>query len=311
MTKLIFIDEIDFDKSPKVRHEINNDVVDHYAEQYSNKKKLPPIHVFISKKGERPLIADGWHRSYAKTQLGIKGIDAEVHEGGYIECMKFALTANSYHGLPRSNADKRKCVRLALMEWFDKTNVFIAELADVNDKLVAEVRAEMEAEALIAKTETRTSRDGKRVPASRSSAKSEPRESEAEPEPEEVKVASAVDCNGIEIPKAVLMYWERTPEVKAIIAEVSDIMDKLKLKADSGDPMFQSINIPAAIGDLDNVRRQVALAIPYCVCPQCQGHPEIQPKEECRLCGTKGLISKFIWDRAIPEETKKMITNKK
>jgi hypothetical protein len=311
MTKLIFIDEILFDASPKVRAKLNDDVIEDYADRYKAKEKMPPIEVFIDK-DKKMLIADGWHRCHAKSMLGVKGIDANIHQGGYKECLEFALTANSHHGLPRSYDDRRTCVKLALVQWPKLSNRELSRICDVSDHLVADLRGELEKSDIIAETPVRVTAKGTEMKSKQLRVLAVAEEPKVDNQPvKTAKVEALVDANGTEIPRSITKYWMRTSEIKELISIVTEAMKQLKEAEDTEDAMYQGINMSATLGDLDNARKSIALAIPYCVCPQCQGHPEIQPKKQCRLCGEKGFISKFIWDRAVPEETKAMITKKK
>jgi len=62
-TKLIFIDEIDFNSSPVVRcNIINDEAVESYAENYTQKRDMPPIVVFFDADAKKFYIADGRHR---------------------------------------------------------------------------------------------------------------------------------------------------------------------------------------------------------------------------------------------------------
>ena len=304
MTQSISIKDINLDQSPKVRHEVNTSVVDEYAHRYEDGETLPPIHVFWVNGELKYLLADGAHRCFAKVQIGASEIEAEIHEGGYIEALAYALTANSKHGLPRSNADKRACIRLALKQWPEKSNLSLAQMCDVDDKTVGSVRSEMEAAKAIEPAPVRVSSSGRTVSATR--------EERPEPEPAQEPVAdiAPTDFSGTEIPVAVRKYWSRTEEIKDVMRNVGFVVSSLRQAQKDEDPMFAEVNISAAIGDLDKVIASLQCAIPYSVCTQCKGHPEVH-KGGCRLCMGRGLISKFRYERLVPEELKKIKEGKK
>jgi len=300
MKKLIFINDINFKLSPQVRYEANGLVVADYAERYRQKAEMPPIHVFWDEEAKIMYLADGMHRCNAMEMIGRKAIEAEVHLGDYNACLKHALLANSQHGLQRSNEDKRQCIRMALKQWPTISNIAIASMCAVDDKTVAVVREEMEKKKQIVATPTRTSVSGREMPAHT------PRISGA-------TVATSkdeVDCLGREIPKKVIQYWQRTPEIRSLMDKVSEIIGILKEAQKNEDIMFSEVSINGTIADLDKAFVSIQCGVPYAVCTQCQGHPETQ-KSGCRLCLGRGLISKFRWDSLVPVETKTMLAKKK
>jgi hypothetical protein len=67
----------------------------------------------------RPCLSDGFHRVFAPRKAGLTEIAAEVRPGTQRDALVFDISANSVHGLARSNADKRHAVALVLAdsEW--------------------------------------------------------------------------------------------------------------------------------------------------------------------------------------------------
>lgn len=55
---------------------------------------------------------------------------------GAIEPLKHALGANAAHGHQRTNADKRRCVEIALREFAGMSNRAIADMCGVSADLV-------------------------------------------------------------------------------------------------------------------------------------------------------------------------------
>lgn len=118
------------------------------------------------------------------------------------------------------------------------------------------------------------------------------------------------DKNGTEIPLALLPNWRRAGEAKALIGAIAEVMNHLKQAEKDGDKLFSQVNIPATVNDLNKARAALGCAVPSYVCPQCAGHPTIQPKGECRLCLGLGLLSKFRYDRLVAQEVKDMLEQK-
>ena len=106
-------------------------------------------------------MADGFHRLLAVKRNGGTAIDAEVQPGSRTDALRHALGANATNGLYRTNADKRNVADIALREWPDLSNAFIAEVCKVSVELVRTVRTELTQGGLIDKPERVTGKDGK------------------------------------------------------------------------------------------------------------------------------------------------------
>lgn len=135
--KFIAYASIDFAGSPKVREKLHDQTLADYTECYREKRDLPPPVVFQDE--QSLLLADGLHRFESARAAGRDGLTCEVYQGNYSDCLRFALTANVGHGLPRSPGDKRACILAALKEWPKKTQREIAQLCDVSPQYVSQV----------------------------------------------------------------------------------------------------------------------------------------------------------------------------
>jgi len=170
--------------------------------------KFPPVELFGS--NGRLWIGDGWHRIMAADQIGATIIVANVHPGGRVEALKYALSSNTAHGQRRTNADKRRCVEIALREFPKLSSRAIAELAGVSDFLVNEARPQL----LDSSTSKRTGQDGKEYPASRP--KREDRKSEKEEENEETEKTErrkvAPPCDGMQFARLAVLQLEQIRE---------------------------------------------------------------------------------------------------
>jgi hypothetical protein len=131
---------INFDSATQTRFEIDDPTVNAYAEAMAAGEKFPPATLF--KDGSRYIIGDGWHRLLAAQKNGDVTFPCEISEGNRREAIKFALRANATHGKPRTNADKRKAVVIALKEFADHSDRSIAELCAVSPTFAGKVRAE-------------------------------------------------------------------------------------------------------------------------------------------------------------------------
>jgi hypothetical protein len=143
MAKLA-IDQIEATAGTQVRVKIDTKIVDEYAEAIESGQIFPPLTVFAPKNSQRYILADGFHRLAAAVKLGRKVIGVDVKEGGVHEALHFALSANSAHGIRRSNDDKRNAVMLAFKdpnydEWSLRQ---LSELCCVSHMLVRDMKAE-------------------------------------------------------------------------------------------------------------------------------------------------------------------------
>lgn len=102
---------------------------------------FPPIIVFFD--GKTYWLADGFHRFLAAKGVDLDEIICEIREGSRTDALKFALGANASNGLYRTNADKRASVEIALEEWPEFANSYIAELCKVSHEYVRKLRKEI------------------------------------------------------------------------------------------------------------------------------------------------------------------------
>jgi hypothetical protein len=108
-----------------------------------------------------------------------------------------------------------------------------------------------------------------------------------------------VDDWNTPIPKAALPYWNRKPEAKNVLNQISACRGQVK-KLEPSDPMWSSVNLNGVLADLNSAYNRFAAAIPAYVCPYCKG----VKVDNCKCCKGKGVISKFVMS-TVPEELKK------
>lgn len=128
----------------QTRDSLDEDTVVEYQGHYKARTMLPPLVVFRDGDGTNWL-ADGFHRLHAMLRLNPDStVRCEVREGTKRDAIAFGFTANNAHGRRRTNADKRRAVRMAFEddEWRTWSDRQIAELCGVDHKTVAVVRAE-------------------------------------------------------------------------------------------------------------------------------------------------------------------------
>jgi hypothetical protein len=185
-TKPIKLAAICIDGGTQTRAALNEDAVDDYAEAMINGSQFPPIVVFND--GSAMWLADGFHRCHASKKAGLLDIIAEVHKGTRRDAVKFAIQANQKGSVRRTNADKRKCVEIALAEFPDLSDRALAEMCGVSNKTVAAAREQAGNFPTSTPTpeapKTRKGKDGKEYPAPEPKPEPIP-EPETQPEPAE------------------------------------------------------------------------------------------------------------------------------
>src|SRR5206468_87087 len=108
------VEEINLGRSVQVRAEVRDDKIEEYGSLLLNEgpDALPPVDLY--RVGDRLILGDGFHRVHGARRKGVKTIKAIIHDGDADAALLFAVGANSTHGLPRTNADKRRAVKLVL-----------------------------------------------------------------------------------------------------------------------------------------------------------------------------------------------------
>lgn len=145
---LLAIKKIERDPRTQPRVCIDQETLEEYAEALKAGCSFPPIIVFRDRQG-RYWLADGWHRIGAYLLARRKMIECDVRQGELRDAILFAVGTNQRHGLRRTNADKRRAVRMLLAdpEWAAWSNRQIAEQCGVSPGLVDLLRREQANEA--------------------------------------------------------------------------------------------------------------------------------------------------------------------
>lgn len=91
-------------------------------------------------------------------------VDPRRRPGGRADALKFALGANAVHGHRRTNADKRRCVEIALREFPKLSSRAVAKVCGVSPGFVDHLR-EPQLPTVGSSPATRTGLDGKERPA--------------------------------------------------------------------------------------------------------------------------------------------------
>ena len=138
--KKVKIDEIRIDGGTQCRLVIDQPTVYSYLEAMKEGDVFPLMETVFD--GSTHWLIDGFHRYHTYKLLGIKEVEIIYKPGTLQDAQVEALKANSKHGKPLTNEDKRNKVEMALtIEGFDKkTNYEIAKICQVSQSFVASVR---------------------------------------------------------------------------------------------------------------------------------------------------------------------------
>jgi hypothetical protein len=126
------------------RVKLDSATIADYAAKMSDGVEFPAIELYFD--GKDYYLVDGFHRFAAHmTAFGQdKPINADVIPGSLRDAILCSVSVNSTHGLPRSNADKRRAVSVLLAdeEWGRWSSREIARRCSVSDVFVEKVRKE-------------------------------------------------------------------------------------------------------------------------------------------------------------------------
>ncbi len=108
-----------------------------------------------------------------------------------------------------------------------------------------------------------------------------------------------LDETGYPVPERALKYWKMREEMQELLGLISAARSAIR-KENQEDRIFVEIRLQEIVAILNDAYRQFALAVPYAVCPTCQG----RAPDTCRLCTGRGVISKFRYDTCVPSDLK-------
>lgn len=159
MSKAVRLDKIRFDGDTQMREVLNGETVAEYRDAMKAGDEFPPIVVFFD--GSDYWIGDGYHRWHAAGESGADKIACDVRQGSRRDAILFACSANSVHGMRRTNADKRKAVSTLLhdAEWVTWSDNEISKACGVSQPFVGKLRERLI--TVISSPSNRRGKDGK------------------------------------------------------------------------------------------------------------------------------------------------------
>ncbi len=217
------IAKIRLDGATQPRKELSDDVRREYRDLYKAGKELPPVVVFKDREGELWL-ADGFHRRWGAEDAKLAKIKCLVYEGELEEARWFSYAANQGHGLRRSNDDKRKAVKAALLhpKGAKMSDNAIAEYVGVSQPFVGKLRAQLNSTYNDYKSTMREGADGRTIDtANIGQRQAAPEEAEPQPEAEGEPDDTPEPCGDEQEPEGVPATTEPTDLALAKILEAA------------------------------------------------------------------------------------------
>jgi hypothetical protein len=178
---MVIVDRIKIDGGTQMRAGLDEATVSEYADFFRESRQwgdFPPVVLYHD--GADYWLADGFHRVAAwqhagNALMGAK-IPAEVRSGTRRDAILHAAGANANHGLRRTNADKRRAVKVMLRdeEWAKWSDAEIARRCAVDPKTVGNLRRELLATMEIPESTHRIGADGRTIDTANIGAKPAP-----------------------------------------------------------------------------------------------------------------------------------------
>lgn len=156
--------DIVIDEMVMSRVRVDMDVIRNYADAMERGEEFPPITVFYDLQRDERVLAAGFHRLPAHRRAKPNDpIKAEQVLGTREDARWFSIADNQRHGLQRTNEDKHKATRIALLhpkgqEMSDRN---IAKYVGVSHTTVKNIRKELEKKGYLEKAVFRRGADGR------------------------------------------------------------------------------------------------------------------------------------------------------
>jgi hypothetical protein len=306
------LDSIRMDGGTQPRVRIDEEIVREYAERMRAGDHFPPVQVYFD--GTDHWLSDGFHRVRAAREAEKPTIQAEVWEGTRDDAFWMSLGANKDHGLRRTNDDKARAVKAALVARPSMSDRQIADHVGVHFDTVAKYRAELKTTGTIGNSDSRTGRDGRTINTA-NIGKTNPTSS-GPPIPDDdipLDLPSApqtaapvsggapatevtTDQIGHAVEGAVAVAFQRRQEIQALLTTVSKVKTTVLKAIESKDLLFADLNPSRFEAECNSVYHQLKAAMPYAACPYCRA-------AGCKVCLGRGWVNEGVYERA-PKELK-------
>jgi hypothetical protein len=157
------IDLLRRDGGTQPRALLDQDVAEDYSEDMAAGATFPPVIAFYD--GSHYWLADGFHRVYAHLILNREEIEVDVRQGTREDAQWFSFGVNHLHGLRRTNEDKQRSVKAALLHPMGagKSDRQLAIHVGVDHVTIKNWRDKLGATGEIQQSGRRTGADGRTI----------------------------------------------------------------------------------------------------------------------------------------------------
>lgn len=298
------LDKIRIDGGTQPRVEIDQGLVDEYAEAYERGDPMPPIVVFCD--GSHVWLGDGFHRYHALRKVKRKKTQVERRQGTLRDAILYSVGVNSSHGQRRSNADKRKAVLTLLQdeEWGRWSNSAIAKRCEVSHTFVNGLRTSLETVSSdTASTGSRTrkcrTKHGSTATMKTSAIGRGSKTKDAAAGTDATGGGAGVDARATPPPPATPATESESVwlafELRHRLEDINSQVEQLDLDTDSlfEQPLFTFINEQEVREAMATLKRNLDLekCVPDRICPDCGDAGEIKGKR-CDRCRGSGWLPK-------------------
>jgi hypothetical protein len=262
--------------------------------------RFPPVILFTDG-GDFHWLGDGFHRVFAVRKAGLSEIAAEVRAGTQRDAVLFGIGANSAHGLPRSNADKRHAVALLLAdpEWSQWNDREIARRIQVGNGFVSRMRRSLS--VLGAQIGERKVRRGESVYEMNVNP-TKAADGTAKTGTPTAAAVSPTDRLGIPLPEgsqAVFAAASDFQEAQELFDRLATVLDRIA-QGPGGEVYRQELirtnnngKAGYACAAVRAARNKLVAAEPYCAyCPSCFVQRPARGYASCNCCGGRGWTSR-------------------
>jgi hypothetical protein len=315
VAQLVLLDSIPTDDASQVRVRIRAAVVRAYAQAMTQQVsegglRFPPVVLFSD--GQRYRLADGFHRVLAAREAGLSEFPAEVRLGNERDALLYSISANTGHGLPRSNADKRKAVSLLLAdpEWSKWSAHEIARHCGVTHVFVGKLRKGLTGNGYQIGSRKVKRRDAIYEMQPRSVGDDE---TVAEPDGKTIDAAlPACDRVGLLLPPDAVAAFACADDfatAQTLLAQLAALVDRLAQGA--GGVAYRQHLLSRAGGgrvsfyapELNFFAQKLAAAAPHCGrCPRCLALHAGRIQPTCKMCRGRGWLSKAEFDTCTQQD---------
>lgn len=301
LSEVEFHDEI-------VAREVTDDpkTIQEYAEVYKREPGSMPA-PRLYRVGSRLFVTRGRHRVHSAIRAGLKYLECEVVEGNLDDAKWDAAGGNTDQlGLRRTNADKERAIRLAILAFPKRTDSAVAEHVRVRAEKVKFIRKQMEEEGSVKEETERVSTDGRKRKAVDSKHTPKPKSPSDEKDPEPAAPSPALhDAAGTPVVGSALDVFadNRLGDFLDAVKRVSELIEKASveyeglLRLESRLPWVEWGRLMKLVPEWSGLTADIFHAanagVPFVVCKECEG-------EGCPDCRGSGYWPKWRYDN-LPE----------